>query len=53
MIKEDYKYSDYTEKVIGALKVYQRMRNGFPEVISNGLSGVLKKMLCPFQVKSA
>ena len=49
MIKEDYKYSDYTEKVIGALKVYQRMRNGFPEVIYQWFIMSFKKMLCPFQ----
>lgn len=28
MIKEEYKYSDITEKIIGyAMKVHQRMRN--------------------------
>ena len=34
MIKEEYKYSDITEKTIGcALRVHQRMRNGYPELI--------------------
>ena len=34
MIREDYKYSDITEKIIGcALKVHQRMRSGYPELI--------------------
>ena len=34
MIKEEYKYSDITEKIIGcALKVHQQMRNGFQELI--------------------
>ena len=34
MIREDYKYSDITEKIIGcAMKVHRQMRNGFPEMI--------------------
>jgi GxxExxY protein len=34
MIKEEYKYSEITEKIIGcAMKVHQRMRNGYQEVI--------------------
>src|SRR4030095_622297 len=34
MIKEEHKHSDITEKVIGcALKVHQRMRSGYPELI--------------------
>lgn len=34
MIKEEYKYSDITEKIIGcAMRVHQRMRNGYQELI--------------------
>ena len=34
MVNEGYKYSDITEKIIGcALKVHQRMRSGYPELI--------------------
>jgi len=34
MVNEEYKYSDITEKIIGcALKVHQRMRSGYPELI--------------------
>lgn len=34
MIKENYKYSDLTEKVIGcSMKVHSFLGNGFPEVI--------------------
>ena len=34
MIREDYKYSDITEKIIGcAMKVHRQMRNGFQELI--------------------
>jgi len=34
MIKEEYKYSDITEKVIGcAMRVHQRLRNGYQELI--------------------
>ena len=34
MIKEEYKYSDTTEKVIGcAMRVHQRLRNGYQELI--------------------
>lgn len=34
LIKEEYKYSDITEKVIGcAMRVHQRMRNGCQELI--------------------
>ncbi len=34
MIKEEYKYSEITAKVIGcAMKVHQKMRNGYPEII--------------------
>lgn len=34
MIKEEYKYSDITEKTIGCpLRVHQRIRNGYPEWI--------------------
>ena len=34
MTKEEYKYSDITEKIIGcAMRVHQRMRNGDQEVI--------------------
>ena len=34
MIKNEYKHSDITAKVIGcAMKVHQRMRNGYQEII--------------------
>ena len=34
MIKEEYKYSEITGKIIGcAMKVHQRMRNGYQELI--------------------
>jgi GxxExxY protein len=34
MIKKEYKYSEITEGVIGcAMRVHQRMRNGYPELI--------------------
>jgi GxxExxY protein len=34
MIREEYKYSDITEKIIGcAMQVHQRMRNGYQELI--------------------
>jgi GxxExxY protein len=34
MIKEEYKYSDTTSKIIGsAMRVHQRMRNGYQEII--------------------
>ena len=34
MVKDEYKYSDITEKIIGCgLKIHQRMRNGYPELI--------------------
>jgi GxxExxY protein len=34
MIREDYKYSDISEKIIGcAMKVHRQMRNGFQELI--------------------
>jgi GxxExxY protein len=34
MIKEEYKYSDITAKIIGcAMKVHQKMRNGYQELI--------------------
>ena len=34
MVKEEYKYSDITEKIIGcAMTVHRRMRNGFQELI--------------------
>ena len=34
MIREDYKYSDMTEKIIGcAMKVHRQMRNGFQQLI--------------------
>ncbi len=34
MIKEEYKHSDITARVIGcAMKVHQRMRNGYQEII--------------------
>jgi GxxExxY protein len=34
MIKEEYKYSNITEKIIGcALRVHQKMRSGYPELI--------------------
>src|SRR4051812_25930059 len=34
MIREDYKYSDITEKIIGcAMKVHRQMRNGCQELI--------------------
>ncbi len=34
MIKNEYKHSDNTAKVIGcAMKVHQRMRNGYQEII--------------------
>ena len=34
MIKEEFRYSDITEKIIGcAMKVHQRMRNGYQELI--------------------
>ena len=34
MIKEEYKFSEITSKVIGcAMKVHQKMRNGYQEII--------------------
>ncbi len=34
MIKDEYKYSEVTEKVIGgAMRVYNALENGFQEVI--------------------
>lgn len=34
MIKQEFKHSDITERIIGvAMKVHQRMRNGYPELI--------------------
>lgn len=34
MIKDEYKYSDITEKIIGcAMRIHQRMRNGYQELI--------------------
>jgi GxxExxY protein len=34
MIKTEYKYSEITEGVIGcAMRVHQKMRNGYPELI--------------------
>jgi GxxExxY protein len=34
MVKEEYKYSDIREKIIGCvLRVHQRMRSGYPELI--------------------
>ncbi len=34
MIKEEYKYSDITQKIIGcAMKVHNTLGNGFKEVI--------------------
>jgi GxxExxY protein len=34
MIKEEYKYSEITGKMIGcAMKVYQKIRNGYRELI--------------------
>ena len=34
MIKNEYKHSDITAKIIGcAMKVHQRMRNGYQEII--------------------
>jgi len=34
MVKEEYKYSDVTEKIIGcAMRIHQRMRNGYQELI--------------------
>ncbi len=36
MIKPEFKYSAITEAIIGAaMKVHQKMRNGYPEVIYN------------------
>jgi GxxExxY protein len=36
MIKPAYKYSEITEKTIGcAMKIHQKMRNGYPELIYN------------------
>ncbi|MBD0349813.1 MAG: GxxExxY protein [Bacteroidota bacterium] len=33
-MKNDFKYSDITEKIIGcAMRVHQKMKNGYPEVI--------------------
>jgi len=33
MVKEEYKYSDITEKIIGcAMRIHQRMRNGYQEL---------------------
>lgn len=35
-IKEEYKYSDITEKIIGcAMKVHRRMKNGFQEELTD------------------
>ncbi len=34
MIKEEYKYSETTKKIIGcAMRVHQRMRSGYQELI--------------------
>lgn len=34
MIKEEYQYSELTAKIIGcAMRVHQKMRNGYPEII--------------------
>lgn len=34
MIKQEFKYSEITERIIGAaMKVHQRMRNGYQELI--------------------
>src|SRR6266516_1328767 len=36
MIKEEYKYSDITERIIGCvMRVHQRMRNGYQELIDH------------------
>lgn len=50
MIKEDYKYSDIIEKIIGcAMKVHRHMRNGFQELIyQRCLIIEFKKIALPF-----
>ena len=41
MIKEEYKYSDLTEKIIGcAMKVHSTLGNGFQEVIYQRCLGI-------------
>ena len=50
MIKQEYKYSDITEKIIGcAMRVHQRMRNGYQELIyQRCLILEFKKINLPF-----
>jgi GxxExxY protein len=50
MIREDYKYSDISEKIIGcAMKVHRQMRNGFQELIyQRGLIIEFRKIALPF-----
>ncbi len=50
MIKEEYKYSELTSKIIGcAMKVHQKMRNGYQEIIyQRSLIIEFKKALIKF-----
>lgn len=50
MVNEEYKYSDTSEKIIGcALKVHQRMRSGYPELIYHKFLIIeFKKNTLPF-----
>jgi len=51
MIKSEYKYSDITEKIIGgAMKVHNKLGNGFQEVIyQRALAIELTKINLPFE----
>ena len=53
MIKEEYKYSEITEKIIGcAMRVHQRMRNGYPELIYHRCLAIeLNKMNLSFSTE--
>ncbi|HEV8285391.1 MAG TPA: GxxExxY protein [Chitinophagaceae bacterium] len=50
MIKDEYKHSAITEKIIGcAMRVHQRMRNGYPELIYHKCLIIeFKKINLPF-----
>jgi GxxExxY protein len=50
MIKEEYKYSEITERIIGcAMRVHQRMRNGYQELIYHRCLIIeFKKITLPF-----
>ena len=47
MVKEEYKYSDITEKIIGcAMRIHQRMRNGYQELIYHRCLIIEFKKVC-------